>query len=76
MYFVILIFSIIYLSILGYILKNKDTKLALYYVGVMLVVALVKLSHMLYFKIKGLTMCEVTKKIICNEAESSKNHSR
>lgn len=66
MFFVIIIFSLIYLSTLYYILQNKDTKLALFYIKIMIVVSAIKLIHMSYYKIKGLTLCEMSKKMMCN----------
>ena len=58
----ILILFILFFGIMFYIIHNKDCKLAIYFIWILVVISIIKLS--ILFKYNDL--CELSKKLYCS----------
>ena len=57
-------FAII-LSLIYYIIKNRDCKLSMYFLGVIGILSLFELFIYVYYAQKGDTVCQTTKRLTC-----------
>ena len=64
LYLIFILFAIT-LSIIYYIIKNRDCKLSMYFLGVIGILSLFELSIFIYYAQKGETVCQTTKRLIC-----------
>ena len=56
---VLLSIFLIYLGIMFYIVKNKDTKLALYFIKLLILITLVKIIYIFFNILKKKSLCQI-----------------
>ena len=62
MLLILIIIFLLYLGIMWYIVKNRDNKLAIYFIKLLIVITLTKLLYIWYQYYTGNNFCSVIKK--------------
>ena len=65
MLFLIFIIYFLFLGIIYYIYNKKDCELSFYFLYLIGIMGIVELSIYLYYSIKGESVCDITKKLVC-----------
>lgn len=52
---------ILYLGIMWYIIKTKDTKFAIFFVKLLIIITLVKMLYIWYYVYQGQSICQIIK---------------
>ena len=62
MLLILITIFLLYLGIMWYIVKNRDNKLAIYFIKLLIVITLTKLLYIWYQYYTGNSLCNIIKK--------------
>lgn len=63
MLLILITIFLLYLGIMWYIVKNRDNKLAIYFIKLLIVITLTKLLYIWYQYHTGNSLCSIIKKV-------------